>query len=123
MKCFIHSALESVAVCKRCGKGMCSDCSSYTNHSGICPSCKLEDYEAEHIEVKKKIIFKIIWSVLFALIAIICAIALSLPIFWAGLIIPLIIMATSIVLFKRINFLDGEILKLRSALSQGTGVI
>ena len=123
MKCFIHSAIESVAVCKRCGKGMCTDCSSYTNHSGICPSCKLVEYEQEHIEVKKKIISKTVWSTIILLISVICAIAASEPLCLVILVIPAIIMLTSIRFFNRIKFLNGEILKLRNALSQGTGVI
>ena len=47
MKCFIHGAKEAVAACRKCGKGMCSDCSAYTGHSGVCPSCMLVEYQHE----------------------------------------------------------------------------
>lgn len=47
MKCFIHGGREAVATCRQCGKGMCSDCSAYTGHKGICPACMLDDYKEE----------------------------------------------------------------------------
>lgn len=42
MKCFIHKNDDGIAVCTDCGKAMCANCSSHTNHSGICPECKKE---------------------------------------------------------------------------------
>ena len=48
MKCFIHSAKEAVAACRQCGKGMCTNCSAYSGHSGICPECKKKDLEKEY---------------------------------------------------------------------------
>ena len=53
MRCFFHEAKEAIAACRKCGKGMCVDCSSYDNHSGICPNCKKEDFKkeiSEHIK-------------------------------------------------------------------------
>ena len=47
MKCFIHNNEEAIAACKICGKGMCANCSAYSNHTGICPECKKADYEDE----------------------------------------------------------------------------
>ena len=47
MNCFIHPAKEASSVCKKCGKAMCINCSAYSNHSGICPACKKEEYEIE----------------------------------------------------------------------------
>lgn len=47
MRCFIHSNLEALVVCKKCGKGMCVDCSAYSNHSGICPECRSDEYKQE----------------------------------------------------------------------------
>ena len=46
MKCFIHHNEEAVAACKKCGKGMCSNCSAYGGHTGVCPACKKKDYQA-----------------------------------------------------------------------------
>ena len=49
MKCFIHEQQEAIAVCEKCGKGMCGECSAYSAHSGICPECRRKDF----IEEKK----------------------------------------------------------------------
>lgn len=43
MKCFIHEDREAIAVCKDCGKAMCRNCSAFTNHSGLCPECRLAE--------------------------------------------------------------------------------
>lgn len=43
MKCFIHTNKEAIAACRKCGKGMCEECSSYSGHSGICPECRKEE--------------------------------------------------------------------------------
>ena len=45
MKCFIHFGEEAVAACRNCGKGMCTNCSAYSNHSGICPECRKKEFE------------------------------------------------------------------------------
>lgn len=47
MKCFIHSSKEAVAACKKCGKGMCANCSAYSGHTGICPECRKKEFEEE----------------------------------------------------------------------------
>ena len=47
MKCFVHMDKEAIAVCKVCGKAMCSECSAYSNHSGICPECRKVQLEKE----------------------------------------------------------------------------
>ena len=52
MRCFIHIDVEAVATCRRCGKAMCANCSAYSNHSGICPECRKEDFENEVAEKK-----------------------------------------------------------------------
>ena len=49
MKCFIHVEKEAVAACRKCGKGMCENCSAYTGHVGICPECKKKEFEAEKV--------------------------------------------------------------------------
>ena len=51
MKCFIHTGKEAIAACRKCGKGMCADCSSYSNHSGICPQCRREEFEDQAIKL------------------------------------------------------------------------
>lgn len=60
MRCFIHPQTEAIAVCKRCGKAMCDDCSSYSGHSGICPECRLNEFRMEEDLLKKKIIKAIV---------------------------------------------------------------
>lgn len=47
MKCFVHINEEAVAACRKCGKGMCADCSAYSGHNGICPECRKKEFEAE----------------------------------------------------------------------------
>ena len=47
MKCFIHIDQEAIAVCKKCGKAMCAECSAYSAHSGICPECRRESFMEE----------------------------------------------------------------------------
>lgn len=42
MKCFYHVNEDARAVCKKCGKGMCIDCSATSQHKGYCPSCALK---------------------------------------------------------------------------------
>ena len=44
MKCFIHNQEEAIAACRKCGKGMCANCSAYSNHSGICPECRKKEF-------------------------------------------------------------------------------
>ena len=47
MKCFIHTGVEAIASCKTCGKGMCSNCSAYSGHTGVCPACRKKEFERE----------------------------------------------------------------------------
>ena len=47
MRCFIHNSVEAIAACRRCGKGMCSNCSAYSGHTGICPECRRNDFIVE----------------------------------------------------------------------------
>ena len=47
MRCFIHNDVEAIAACRRCGKGMCSNCSAYSGHTGICPECRRNDFIEE----------------------------------------------------------------------------
>ena len=50
MKCFVHFNQEAVAACRTCGKGMCSSCSAYSGHSGVCPECRKKEFEKELVE-------------------------------------------------------------------------
>lgn len=71
MRCFIHNEAEAIATCKRCGKAMCAKCSAYSNHSGVCPECRRDEFidevkhnENEIKEYKRDRIFNIVWAVL-----------------------------------------------------------
>ena len=52
MKCFVHINEEAIAACRRCGKGMCANCSAYSHHTGICPECKKIEFEEEVANLK-----------------------------------------------------------------------
>lgn len=45
MQCFIHQDEVAIATCKNCGKAMCANCSAYSRHSGVCPACRLDEFE------------------------------------------------------------------------------
>lgn len=71
MRCFIHNEAEAIATCKRCGKAMCAQCSAYSNHSGVCPECRRDDFidevkrnENQIKEYKRDRILNIVWAVL-----------------------------------------------------------
>ena len=71
MKCFCHSGVEAVAACRTCGKGMCSECSAYSGHTGICPACRKVEFErelalryAEHKQCNRDIVAASIWGTL-----------------------------------------------------------
>ena len=71
MKCFIHLEQEAIAACRQCGKGMCADCSSYSNHSGICPECRLNGFKkevaqkrSEYDELHKEQVWAVVKAVL-----------------------------------------------------------
>ena len=122
MKCFIHTEKDAVAICKKCGKGMCSNCSAYNRHTGICPECRKEDFLMEVIQLKeeeqewKKVIFKRwFFTILFSWTVI-------------GLFYGIYKIAVSKAerekRIERIKFLQGEILKLEQAkIAHGEGVI
>lgn len=56
MKCFIHNEVEAVAACRKCGKGMCQDCSAYSGHTGICPECRRQEFILEATQKKARIV-------------------------------------------------------------------
>ena len=66
MRCFIHTSVEAIAACRRCGKGMCENCSAYSGHSGICPECRRDDFIKEAAEKRKQIAdleHKVTWNI------------------------------------------------------------
>ena len=121
MKCFIHLDKEAIAACRKCGKGMCADCSSYSNHSGICPACRNDEYKEE---LKFLRLQDEGWE-LRRLGNIVAAVLLCWTIVGA---IYFGIQAKNILeehqrMEKRMNYLKGEIAKLDRSLLKGTGVI
>ena len=56
MKCFIHNEVEAIAACRKCGKGMCQDCSAYSGHTGICPECRRQEFILEATQKKARIV-------------------------------------------------------------------
>jgi len=136
MKCFIHLTDEAVAVCKKCGKAMCGNCSAYSGHSGICPECRRNEFifekqgkEAELKKNKSKTLFNLFITVLIAVIAIVLGIAVHYALF--------IILAGSLFfgikaiklkvrrkpIEERINYLTGEIDKLNVPLNRIRAII
>ena len=122
MKCFIHGAKEAVAACKQCGKGMCSNCSAYSGHTGICPQCRKEAFLTEIIQLKDK---DKEWGKVVAK-------RWCLTILFSWTIIGLFYGIYKISVgksehedvIKRITFLQGEVLKLENAMiAHGEGVI
>lgn len=119
MKCFVHEDKEAVAVCKECGKAMCSDCSSFGMHSGVCPECLLPMLKDE----KQATAIKIFFRILFAVIAIVFPfIILSMSnSYWvlAILIIALILICSLPKQFQFYRYLKQKIIQLEITLTQG----
>lgn len=136
MKCFMHPQVDAISVCKRCGKAMCADCSSYSGHSGICPACKKEEHEQELWQLtsqmknfKSSIIKNSILAVIIAIISIVLAIVIS-PIALAALVVDIYFGYKIFKCSKDIKamnerkaYIVGEINKISGALSKGTGII
>ena len=55
MRCFIHTDVEAIAACRKCGKGMCSNCSAYSGHTGICPECRRNEFILEAAQKRERI--------------------------------------------------------------------
>ena len=121
MKCFIHGAKEAVAACRNCGKGMCSDCSAYSGHTGVCPQCRKKELEAERIQKyqeAKSLLWSIVgWSIL------------TVALCWT----VILLLVGGVKIFNRVRarrdamdriyYLNGEIAKLDNALRQGRAII
>lgn len=136
MKCFIHIHDDAIAVCKRCGKAMCGNCSAYTNHSGICPECKREEFIQESARLSeqikrfgKKMTRCFIIAGIIALLVMINAITVDIM-GLIGLVFSVVFVIFAFVnrnrrkpLQKRLDFLTGEIRKLNAALSRSAAII
>lgn len=136
MRCFIHSNVEAIAVCKKCGKAMCTNCSSYSGHSGICPECRRDEYIAERknlISERKSNTASIVKSSLLAAVFAIVAIALAVAVtvYGAALLLGTLIFAIRIMVLvtrrkpitDQIDYLDNEISILTTNLNKGSGTI
>lgn len=137
MRCFIHTGQEAISVCKRCGKAMCADCSSYSQHSGICPECRRDDFIKERTS-RQNDLHANLRSIVLSCIVIILSIALAIWLM-VGVIgslgaIAFVLTAAFairvVILFlrrkpivDRIAFLTGEIDKLTLSLGKGSGTI
>ena len=117
MKCFIHFDQEAVAACRNCGKGMCANCSAYSNHSGICPECRKKEFE-QKISLLKQNKKEKIWNIVkwsFAAILVI-----TIP-------VSAIVITVNAFGIKKINTeitsLTAEIEKLNDALQRGNASI
>lgn len=121
MKCFIHMSKEAVATCKKCGKAMCVDCSAYSNHTGICPECRRNEFISKHASILaqiKELRSERVRAVIFAVL--LCF--LIIPIFMG--IYKCITRTNKIkALEDEAAALEREINKLNAALSAGHGII
>jgi hypothetical protein len=117
----MHPEAEASAVCKKCGKAMCQDCSSYSGHSGVCPSCRRMQFIAERAYNYRKIVRKFVWVGILSIASL--GLAFWQPACLAGLLIPGIIVLTTISRIKLNHYLTEEINKIGAALGRGTGTI
>lgn len=120
MKCFIHADREAAAVCKKCGKAMCADCSAYSGHTGICPACRREEFVRERNTLEQEerdyVLAMIGWSL-----------------FTAALIWILVGLYGAYRIYRkvkrqkwireRVAYLNGEITKIDRALTAGRAEI
>ena len=114
MKCFIHGAKDAIAACRNCGKGMCSECSAYSGHTGICPECRKKEFERER-SLKNQDLKDLTWNiVLWAFLSILLCVTIIFPII--GIIKILINVNEKKQIQARINALTKEIDKLNKAL-------
>lgn len=137
MKCFIHVSREAISVCRKCGKAMCADCSSYSQHSGICPECRRDEFIKERASLQNSLRENRRSIVLYC-IAIVLSIALAIWLLvdvigkWGGIffvatagfgIKVAVLFVRRKPMIERVNYLTGEIDKLNLSLSKGTGAI
>ncbi|MBR2442102.1 MAG: hypothetical protein IKB20_03455 [Clostridia bacterium] len=116
MKCFIHGAKEAVAACRTCGKGMCSECSAYSGHTGVCPECRKKEFEAE-CRTKENSIKELTRNIaLWVFLSIILCFTIIIPII--GIVKILIYVHEKKQLLSRVETLYKEIQKLNNALKR-----
>jgi hypothetical protein len=100
---------------------MCSDCSAYSGHTGVCPQCRKKEFEEERIgkiQEAKSLLWSIVgWAIL------------TVALCWT--VIAVLIGGVKIFnrvrrrkeTLNRIDYLNAEIAKLDSALTQGRALI
>ena len=122
MRCFIHNESEAISVCKRCGKAMCATCSAYSGHTGICPMCRLKEFEGKYAYKKSERKRAIAGIVIWAIFSILILFAAPLVSVITGILMIVNIIKT-VSLSNDMKMLQDEINKLRRALSQGQAKI
>ncbi len=130
MKCFVHLDKEAIAACKTCGKGMCDNCSAYSNHSGICPECRKKEYEEELNDVSSEIrscTIRIVLASIIGALLFVCFVAIAIGVSFLCLAIAGGFVCKYVFDRKkhqeRSEFLVAEIAKLSKALTRGSAVI
>lgn len=117
MKCFIHFDQEAIAACRKCGKGMCANCSAYSGHSGICPECRKKEFE-EKVSSLRKNKKETIWSIVKWALAVVLVITIP---------VSAIMITVKAFKIKKINAeitsLTAEIEKLNNAMQRGNATI
>ncbi|MBO5327932.1 MAG: hypothetical protein J6B04_02020 [Clostridia bacterium] len=121
MRCFIHQQEEAISVCKKCGKAMCVNCSAYSNHSGICPECRRDEFVLQAEGLRKElssIPIRLVGWILFTIVLAITVVGLFIGVY----------KIVKIINEKRkmtdtLTHLDSEIAKLNKALQQGKSII
>ena len=115
---------------------MCADCSSYSQHSGICPECRCDEFIKERTSLQKRLSDNM-RSIVLSSIVVVLLIALAIwlivavhKLFAAVFVIPLILGIRVAVLLvrrkpmrERVEFLTEEIDKLTVSLGRGNGRI
>jgi hypothetical protein len=123
MKCFSHVNEEASGVCKKCGKAMCINCSAYSNHSGVCPACRLKEFEAEYEMNKSEIIKKASIAVLITVAVIAATIISEMFVLLSGVLISGILVLIMLPTIRRNKYLMGEITKICVFLQRGQAQI
>lgn len=151
MRCFMHPYQEAISVCKRCGKAMCADCSSYTMHSGICPQCKRLDFIKERQQLQDEynqlagittpFNTAVVWAIVLSIAVAVLTVLLKTIFLLVLLVVPACFAIKAVrykkaadkrnrvrfenmrIIMSRIEYLTGEIDKLEIALQKGNAII
>lgn len=133
MKCFIHQMIDAIGTCKTCGKAMCVNCSAYSNHTGICPICRKDEYIVEtnskkqdiaNLQNKKKMSIFWISVITIALVALAIYLKSAIPLAFFPINLFFIFRFLYVnnkikPLRQRVNWLDEEIAKINQSLLVG----